>query len=197
MQPQKRPRREPILDRCYLRPRGILSISPDNHNRQLTDLPRGVVYNDMPSVEIELTITPTMETRRQADSLWPQLALGGRKLPDKQQFFHYLFNAGKRAWHQRGVVRYPTPPIPRTSPYTLASGRRSGAIRDRLGAGVAPLPDDPADCVVSPWTPRRRRPRGGPPWCSPLRPTGSARRARSTGWTTCRCRSARRLRPAT
>jgi hypothetical protein len=104
MRERWRPERE--YDRCYLRPRGILWVDPADHNRELTDLPRYVVYNDMPAVAIDPSITPTMETRRQADKLWPRLALRGRKLADKHQFFHCLFHAGKRAWHQRGVIRY-------------------------------------------------------------------------------------------
>jgi hypothetical protein len=63
-------RRRRKEDRAFLRSHGIMSIRPEEHNAQLADLPRDVVYNDMTSVEIKLDTPPTMETRRQADTLW-------------------------------------------------------------------------------------------------------------------------------
>ncbi len=83
-----------------------MSIYPENHNRDLKDLPGHTVYNLMSSIELDMLAQPTTETCRQADLLWPRLEIGGRKGLEKRLFFYQLLHAGKLAWHGNATVRY-------------------------------------------------------------------------------------------
>ena len=78
----------------------------DGHLREK----RRHIYNDVPAVGIDMRISPTTETCRQANQLFdiemtPRLK--GYKLAEKRESFHHLIHAAKRALHCSGCVLTP------------------------------------------------------------------------------------------
>jgi|GEM_PF-4062618 len=73
------------------------------------NIPRNVVYNEMPAIPIDESV-PTTETRRQADHLFEKIrktsTFKNSKIGEKRLFFQRLFHATKRAMQQNGCIRY-------------------------------------------------------------------------------------------
>ena len=67
---------------------------------------RRVVYNEMPSIEIDLDGKITKETQRISDDLFDQLYLPGRKRQDKRDFWTHLLQTSQKAAWDKGCIRY-------------------------------------------------------------------------------------------
>ena len=79
---------------------------------QPQDLPRNVVYNDLPAISINPAAIPTMETRRQADSLFDSeikqaTTFKSSKIDDKKVHFQQVLHAVKQAIYHGGAILFP------------------------------------------------------------------------------------------
>ena len=75
------------------------------------EIPKVVVYNDLPAISINTTSNMTTETRRQADILFESKiknasAFKSSKVSDKKEYWQNLFFTLKRTMHKHGTVMH-------------------------------------------------------------------------------------------
>lgn len=79
----------------------------DQWNRDKANMPKWVIYEVLPSWEVDYAATTTMETRRQADQLFERIKpfLEGYKQADKRAAVECILHAAKRAVQSNGCLR--------------------------------------------------------------------------------------------
>src|SRR5579862_4435117 len=78
----------------------------------IRSIPRGAVYNDLPTIPAWSDVRPTTKTRRQADRLFDQKIVNApsfkhSKVEEKRGLFQRLFHSLIRATYHEGCVMYP------------------------------------------------------------------------------------------